>query len=90
MARMHCVQVLTTGFWRSSRPTRLNREPENRRRSRESLARQPGAHAYLDTATQDPAAELQELGGARVILAAATSSKAMNGEARCRAVLTMG
>ena len=41
------------------------------------LARQLGAHLYIDTKSQDPAAELQKLGGASVILATVTSAKAM-------------
>ena len=41
-----------------------------------ALAKQLGAHIYIDTASQDPAAELTKLGGARVILATASSSKA--------------
>jgi D-arabinose 1-dehydrogenase-like Zn-dependent alcohol dehydrogenase len=41
-----------------------------------ALARQLGAHIYVDTASTDPAAELSKLGGARVILATASSSKA--------------
>jgi alcohol dehydrogenase, propanol-preferring len=38
------------------------------------LAKKLGAHIYIDTTTQDPGAELQKLGGARVILATAASS----------------
>jgi D-arabinose 1-dehydrogenase-like Zn-dependent alcohol dehydrogenase len=41
------------------------------------LARQLGAHLYIDTTTQDPAAELQKLGGAQVILSTVTSAKAL-------------
>ena len=44
---------------------------------KEALAKKLGAAHYLDTATQDPAAELQKLGGAKVILATATSADAM-------------
>jgi D-arabinose 1-dehydrogenase-like Zn-dependent alcohol dehydrogenase len=36
-----------------------------------------GAHHYIDSQSQDPAAALQELGGAKVILATATSAEAM-------------
>ena len=43
-----------------------------------ALARQLGAAHYIDSQAQDPAAELQKLGGAKVILATATSSQAMN------------
>jgi D-arabinose 1-dehydrogenase-like Zn-dependent alcohol dehydrogenase len=42
------------------------------------LARQLGAAAYIDSQAQDPAAELQKLGGAKVILATATSGEAMS------------
>ena len=43
-----------------------------------ALARQLGAHVYIDSAATNAAAELQKLGGARVILATAPSSKAMS------------
>ena len=46
------------------------------------LASQLGAHVYIDTQTQDPAAELQKLGGAKVILSTVTAADAM--EARRR------
>src|SRR5437588_1211764 len=42
------------------------------------LARQLGAHHYIDSQAQDAAAELSRWGGARVILATATSGKAMS------------
>ncbi len=42
------------------------------------LARQLGAHHYVDTNTQDVAHALNDLGGARVILATVTSGKAMS------------
>jgi D-arabinose 1-dehydrogenase-like Zn-dependent alcohol dehydrogenase len=41
------------------------------------LARKLGAHHYIDSQTQDPAAELQKLGGAKVILATVTVGDAM-------------
>jgi D-arabinose 1-dehydrogenase-like Zn-dependent alcohol dehydrogenase len=41
------------------------------------LAIQLGAHHYIDSTAADIAGELQRLGGARVILATATSSQAM-------------
>jgi len=44
---------------------------------KEPLARQLGAHAYVDTSASPPAAQLQQLGGARVILATAPDSKAI-------------
>jgi D-arabinose 1-dehydrogenase-like Zn-dependent alcohol dehydrogenase len=49
-----------------------------RGKDKEPLARQLGAAVYLDSQAQDPAAELQKLGGARVILATATSGEAMS------------
>jgi D-arabinose 1-dehydrogenase-like Zn-dependent alcohol dehydrogenase len=45
---------------------------------KEPLARQLGARHYIDTQAQDPAAELIKLGGAKVILATATSGKALS------------
>ncbi|MCG5072327.1 alcohol dehydrogenase [Paraburkholderia tagetis] len=42
------------------------------------LARQLGAHHYIDSEAQNVAEALQALGGARVILATATSGKAMS------------
>jgi D-arabinose 1-dehydrogenase-like Zn-dependent alcohol dehydrogenase len=48
-----------------------------RGKDEEALARQLGAHYYIDNKTQDPAAELQKLGGAKVILATVTSADAM-------------
>src|SRR5437868_12262235 len=42
------------------------------------LARQLGAAVYIDSQAQDPAAELQKLGGAKAILATATSGEAMS------------
>ena len=44
---------------------------------KESLARELGAHHYIDSTATDPAAELQKLGGATVILATVTSAEAM-------------
>src|SRR5258706_12902318 len=48
-----------------------------RGKDKEALARELGAHHYVDSETQDPAEELKRLGGARVILATVTSGKAM-------------
>ncbi|QGZ65330.1 alcohol dehydrogenase [Paraburkholderia acidisoli] len=42
------------------------------------LAKQLGAHHYIDSEAQNVAETLQQLGGARVILATATSGKAMS------------
>jgi D-arabinose 1-dehydrogenase-like Zn-dependent alcohol dehydrogenase len=44
---------------------------------KEPLARQLGAHHYIDNNTRDVAGELTGLGGARVILATLTNAKAM-------------
>jgi D-arabinose 1-dehydrogenase-like Zn-dependent alcohol dehydrogenase len=49
-----------------------------RGKDKEALARQLGASAYIDSQAQDPAAELLALGGAKVILATATSGQAMS------------
>jgi D-arabinose 1-dehydrogenase-like Zn-dependent alcohol dehydrogenase len=49
-----------------------------RGKDKEALARQLGASAYIDSQAQDPAAELRALGGAKVILATATSGEAMS------------
>jgi D-arabinose 1-dehydrogenase-like Zn-dependent alcohol dehydrogenase len=43
-----------------------------------SLVQQLGAHHYIDSQAEDPAAALQKLGGAKVILATATSGAAMS------------
>jgi D-arabinose 1-dehydrogenase-like Zn-dependent alcohol dehydrogenase len=45
---------------------------------KEPLARTLGAHYYVDSQAQDPAAELQKLGGAKVILTTVTSGDAMS------------
>ncbi len=43
-----------------------------------TLAKQFGAHAYIDSKATNPAAGLQKLGGARVILATAPNAKSMS------------
>jgi alcohol dehydrogenase, propanol-preferring len=43
-----------------------------------ALAKELGAHHYIDSGAVDPAAKLQELGGARVILVTASSGKAVS------------
>ncbi len=48
-----------------------------RGKDKEALAKKLGASHYIDTDAQDPAAELQKLGGAKVILATVTSADAM-------------
>lgn len=45
---------------------------------KETLARQLGASVYIDSQAQDPASELLKLGGAKVILATATSGEAIS------------
>jgi|SRR5271155_1370629 len=42
------------------------------------LARQLGAHHYIDNAAEDPSAALQRFGGAKAILATVTSGEAMS------------
>jgi D-arabinose 1-dehydrogenase-like Zn-dependent alcohol dehydrogenase len=49
-----------------------------RGKDKEALARKLGAHHYIDSGTEDAAAALQKLGGARVILATAPSAKAIS------------
>src|SRR5437764_4521161 len=49
-----------------------------RGKDKEPLARQLGAAAYIDSQAEDPAAALLKLGGAKVILATATSGAAMS------------
>ena len=44
---------------------------------KEPLAKQLGARHYIDSTVGDPAAELQRLGGAKIIMATATSAPAM-------------
>lgn len=48
-----------------------------RGKDKEPLAHKLGAHHYIDSDVVDPVAELQKLGGARVILATAPSAKAI-------------
>jgi len=51
----------------------ISRGPDNA-----VLAKKLGADVYIDSAAKDAAAELQKLGGARVILATAPSGKSMS------------
>src|SRR5438094_7772829 len=48
-----------------------------RGRDKEKLAKDLGAHVYIDTAAEDVVAVLQRMGGARAILATGTSGNAM-------------
>ena len=49
-----------------------------RGKDKEPLAKNLGAHRYIDSDVVDPIAELQKLGGARVILATAPNAKAIS------------
>jgi len=49
----------------------------NRRRDKEALARKLGAHDYIDSAAEDPAAALMKMGGAKAIIATVTNAEAM-------------
>jgi D-arabinose 1-dehydrogenase-like Zn-dependent alcohol dehydrogenase len=49
-----------------------------RGQDKEPLARKLGAHYYIDSQAQDPSAELQKLGGAKIILATVTAGDAMS------------
>jgi D-arabinose 1-dehydrogenase-like Zn-dependent alcohol dehydrogenase len=49
-----------------------------RGKDKEPLARQLGAAIYIDSQSQDPAAELQKLGGANVIISTVTVGDAMS------------
>jgi len=48
-----------------------------RGQDKELLARQLGARHYIDSTVHDPAAELQQAGGAKIIMATATNAQAM-------------
>ena len=50
----------------------------NRGQDKQPLAQQLGAHHYIDATANDVVAELQKLGGARVILATAPSAPAIS------------
>jgi D-arabinose 1-dehydrogenase-like Zn-dependent alcohol dehydrogenase len=50
----------------------------NRGNDKASLARQLGAHHYIDALAQDAVTELQKLGGAHVILATAPNAQAIS------------
>src|SRR5438067_6794816 len=49
-----------------------------RGKDKEALAKKLGAHHYIDSGSSDAAAELQKLGGARVILGTAPNAKAIS------------
>jgi len=48
-----------------------------RGKDKEPLARQLGAHHYIDSQAENVSEQLKELGGAKVVVATATSNKAM-------------
>ena len=48
-----------------------------RGKEKEALARQLGAQEYIDSQSEDVAGAMQKLGGARIVLATATSAEAM-------------
>jgi D-arabinose 1-dehydrogenase-like Zn-dependent alcohol dehydrogenase len=50
----------------------------NRGNEKEALARELGAHQYIDSTASDVVAELQKLGGAKVILATAPNAQAIS------------
>jgi alcohol dehydrogenase, propanol-preferring len=54
------------------RTVAINNEPEKAK-----LARELGAHSYVDSAAEDVAGALQKMGGAKAILATAPSGKAI-------------
>ena len=49
-----------------------------RGQEKESWALKLGAHRYIDSEAQNPAAELEKMGGAKLILSTVTSGKAVN------------
>ena len=49
-----------------------------RGKEKEPLAKKLGAHHYIDSRSEDPAAELLKFGGAKVILATVTNAEAMS------------
>lgn len=61
---------------------------------KEPLAKQLGAHEYIDSTSGDPATALQQRGGAKIILATANSAQAMaatiNGLARDGRLVVLG
>ncbi len=48
-----------------------------RGKDKEAFARKLGAHHYIDSHSLDPAAELNKLGGAKVVIATVTNAEAM-------------
>jgi D-arabinose 1-dehydrogenase-like Zn-dependent alcohol dehydrogenase len=48
-----------------------------RGKEKETFAKELGAHSYIDSRASDPAAELNKLGGAKVVIATVTNAEAM-------------
>jgi len=48
-----------------------------RGKDKEAFAKELGAHHYIDSQASDPAAELNKLGGANVVIATVTHGPAM-------------
>ena len=48
-----------------------------RGKDKEAFAKKLGAHHYIDSQSSDPAAELNKLGGAKVVIATVTNAEAM-------------
>jgi D-arabinose 1-dehydrogenase-like Zn-dependent alcohol dehydrogenase len=48
-----------------------------RGKDKEAFAKKLGAHHYIDSQASDPAAELNKLGGAKVVIATVTNAEAM-------------
>jgi D-arabinose 1-dehydrogenase-like Zn-dependent alcohol dehydrogenase len=48
-----------------------------RGKDKEAFAKKLGAHHYIDSRASDPAAELNKLGGAKVVIATVTNAEAM-------------
>jgi alcohol dehydrogenase len=48
-----------------------------RGKDKEAFAKQLGAHHYIDSRASDPSAELNKLGGAKVVIATVTNADAM-------------
>src|SRR3954469_484326 len=62
-----------------ARPMGFETVALGRGKDKEPLAQKLGAHRYIDSDVVETVAELQKLGGARVILATAPSAKAISG-----------
>ena len=74
--RVSAAWVILEFNLRASSAIRLRRSGVERENA--ALAKKLGANVYIDSKATNAAEELQKLGGARVILATAPSSKAMS------------